>query len=98
MAGVDVASIIERRACTAALTKVNQIGTATETLEAVRVCRAGGWAQMVSHPSGETVNSFIADLAVGERVGEFKAGAPARSERVAKYSRLIEIEACATLP
>ena len=93
-----IAEAIERRACTAALIKVNQIGTVTETLEAMRVCRAAGWAQMVSHRSGETVDSFIADLAVASGCGEIKAGAPARGERVAKYNRLIEIEAATKLP
>ena len=93
-----IAEAVERRACTAALIKVNQIGTVTETLEAMRLCRAAGWAQMVSHRSGETVDSFIADLAVGCGCGEIKSGAPARGERVAKYNRLIEIEAGAKLP
>ena len=75
----------------AALIKVNQIGTVTETLEAIAVCRRGGYAQFVSHRSGETTDTFIADLAVGTGCGELKTGAPARGERVAKYNRLIEI-------
>ena len=64
----------------------------------MRVCREAGWAQMVSHRSGETEDSFIADLAVGSGCGQIKSGAPARGERIAKYNRLIEIEAVAHLP
>jgi enolase len=78
--------------------KVNQIGTVTETLEAMRLCREAGWAQLVSHRSGETEDTFIADLAVGSGCGLLKTGAPARGERVAKYNRLIEIEAREGLP
>jgi enolase 1/2/3 len=77
----------------AALIKVNQIGTVTETLDAMAVCRRGGYAQFVSHRSGETTDTFIADLAVSSGCGELKTGAPARGERVAKYNRLIEIAA-----
>ena len=77
----------------AALIKVNQIGTVTETLEAMAVCRRGGYAQFVSHRSGETTDTFIADLVVGGGCGELKTGAPARGERVAKYNRLLEITA-----
>ena len=65
----------------------------TETLEAMATCRRGGYAQLVSHRSGETTDSFIADLATGSGCGELKSGAPARGERVAKYNRLIEIAA-----
>jgi enolase len=93
-----IASAIERKAGNAALIKVNQIGTVTETLEAMRLCRQAGWAQMVSHRSGETEDTFIADLAVGSGCGQIKSGAPARGERVAKYDRLIEIEAGESLP
>jgi len=75
----------------AALIKVNQIGTVTETLEAIAVCRRGGYAQFVSHRSGETTDSFIADLAVSTGCGELKSSAPARGERVAKCNRLTEI-------
>ncbi len=78
--------------------KVNQIGTVTETLAAIAVCRKAGWTQMVSHRSGETEDTFIADLAVGSGCGQLKTGAPARGERVAKYNRLIEIEASEHLP
>jgi enolase len=79
----------------AALIKLNQIGTVTETLEAMAICRAAGYRQFVSHRSGETEDSFIADLAVGSGCGQLKAGAPARGERVAKYNRLLEIAASA---
>lgn len=77
----------------AALIKVNQVGTVTETLEALRLCREAGWAAMISHRSGETADDFIADLAVGSGCGQIKSGAPARGERVAKYNRLVTIEA-----
>jgi enolase len=77
----------------AALIKVNQIGTVTETLEAMRICHEAGYGQMVSHRSGETPDSFIADLAVATGCGQIKTGAPARGERVAKYNRLVQIEA-----
>jgi enolase len=77
----------------AALIKVNQIGTVTETLEAMAVCRRAGYRQFVSHRSGETEDHFIADLAVGTGSGQLKTGAPARGERVAKYNRLMEIAA-----
>lgn len=93
-----VADAIARKAGNAALIKVNQVGTVTETLETMRRCRAAGWAQMVSHRSGETEDAFIADLAVGSGCGQLKTGAPARGERVAKYNRLIEIEAAGNLP
>jgi len=84
---------ISRGIGNAALIKVNQIGTVTETLEAMAVCRRGGYAQFVSHRSGETTDTFIADLATGSGCGELKTGAPARGERVAKYNRLLEIAA-----
>ena len=84
---------ITRGVANAALIKLNQIGTVTETLEAMRLCREAGWAQMISHRSGETEDSFIADLTVATGCGQIKSGAPARGERVAKYNRLIEIEA-----
>ena len=88
-----IAEAIEKKAANASLIKVNQIGTVTETLEAIRVSREAGCAQMVSHRSGETEDAFIADLVVGAGCGQIKSGAPARGERVAKYSRLIEIAA-----
>jgi enolase len=83
---------IRRNAANAVLIKLNQVGTLTETIEAVDVARQAGWSTVVSHRSGETSDTFIADLAVGLGVGQIKAGAPARGERVAKYNRLLEIE------
>ena len=77
----------------AALIKVNQVGTVSETLEALRICRESAYAAMISHRSGETDDTFIADLAVGSGCGQIKSGAPARGERVAKYNRLLEIAA-----
>lgn len=77
----------------AALIKVNQVGTVSETLEALRVCRENNYGAMISHRSGETCDTFIADLAVGSGCGQIKSGAPARGERVAKYNRLAEIAA-----
>jgi enolase len=81
------------RLATAALIKPNQAGTVTETLEALAAARAAGWGAMLSHRSGETTDTFCADLAVAAGVGQIKAGAPARGERVAKYNRLLEIAA-----
>lgn len=83
---------IENKACNAALIKPNQAGTVTETIEVVRQSRAAGWKIMVSHRSGETNDSFIADFAVGVGADYVKFGAPARGERVAKYNRLLAIE------
>jgi len=88
-----IADAIRRGIANSALIKVNQIGTVTETLEAIATCRRGGYSQLVSHRSGETTDTFIADLAVSSGSGELKTGAPARGERVAKYNRLIEIAA-----
>jgi enolase len=76
----------------AVLVKPNQIGTLTETLEAVRLARRAGWATVMSHRSGETEDTSIADLAVAWATGQIKAGAPARGERTAKYNRLLRIE------
>jgi enolase len=89
---------IDKNAANAALIKLNQIGTVTETLEAMGLCRAGGWSQMVSHRSGETSDPFIADLAVATGCGQLKSGAPARGERVVKYNRLVAIEAADAYP
>ena len=86
-----IAEAVERGIANASLIKVNQIGTITETLEAFAVCRGAGYGAMVSHRSGETPDSFIADLAVGSGCGQLKSGAPARGERIAKYNRLLEI-------
>jgi enolase len=86
-----ITAAIGKHIANAALIKVNQIGTVTETLEAMRICHAAGYAAMVSHRSGETEDTFIADLAVATGAGQLKTGAPARGERVAKYNRLLEI-------
>ncbi|MGO9343232.1 MAG: phosphopyruvate hydratase [Acidimicrobiales bacterium] len=93
-----ITEAIARKIGNASLIKVNQIGTVTETLEAMRICREAGWSQFVSHRSGETEDTFIADLAVGSGCGHLKSGAPARGERVAKYNRLIEIETAESMP
>lgn len=93
-----ISEAVSRNVANSALIKVNQIGTVSETVEAMRVCRRAGYAQFVSHRSGETEDSFIADLAVGTGCGHIKSGAPARGERVAKYNRLMEIEAGGDLP
>jgi len=83
---------IELKACNALLVKLNQIGTITETMEAVQLCRDAGWRAVVSHRSGETEDATIADLAVAIGMGQIKTGAPARSDRVAKYNQLLRIE------
>jgi len=83
---------LEVKACNALLLKVNQIGSLTEAIEAANMSMANGWGVMVSHRSGETEDSFIADLVVGLRTGEIKTGAPCRSERLSKYNQLIRIE------
>ncbi len=88
-----IASAVRAGIGNAALIKVNQIGTVSETLEALAVCREAGYGAMISHRSGETTDSFIADLAVAAGCGQIKSGAPARGERVAKYNRLLEITA-----
>lgn len=81
-----------KKACTAILVKPNQVGTISETLEVVKKARKGNWKVIVSHRSGETEDTFIADFAVGVGADSTKFGAPARGERVAKYNRLLEIE------
>jgi enolase len=83
---------IAEHAANAVLIKVNQIGTLTETIGAIEMARAAGWAAMVSHRSGETEDTTIADLVVAVGTGQIKSGAPSRSERVAKYNRLLRIE------
>ena len=84
---------IEESSVNSALIKLNQIGSLTETLEAVELCHRTGWTAVVSHRSGETEDSTIADLAVALNTGQIKTGAPARSDRVAKYNQLLRIEA-----
>jgi enolase len=83
---------IEAGVANSILIKVNQIGTLTETLEAIRIARAAGYTAVMSHRSGETEDTTIADLAVATGVGQIKTGAPSRSDRVAKYNQLLRIE------
>ena len=83
---------IEAGVGNAILVKVNQIGTLTETLEAIEIAREAGYAAVMSHRSGETEDTTIADLAVATGVGQIKTGAPSRSDRVAKYNQLLRIE------
>jgi enolase len=89
---VRVKSAIAGGCCNSLLLKVNQIGSVTESIEAVRTAKAAGWSVMTSHRSGETEDTFIADLAVGLNTGQIKTGAPCRSERLAKYNQLLRIE------
>jgi len=83
---------IQEGAANAVLIKLNQIGTLTETMAAINMARKAGWGAMVSHRSGETVDSFIADLTVAMGTGHLKTGAPCRGERVEKYNQLLRIE------
>ena len=83
---------IDERAANALLVKLNQIGSLTETVAAVELCQRAGWAAVTSHRSGETEDATIADLAVALSMGQIKTGAPARSDRVAKYNQLLRIE------
>ncbi|EZG43260.1 enolase [Gregarina niphandrodes] len=82
----------EHDACNALLLKVNQIGSVTESIEAVKLAQSYGWGVMVSHRSGETEDTFIADLVVGLGTGQIKTGSPCRSERLAKYNQIMRIE------
>lgn len=82
----------QRGACNALLLKVNQIGSISEAIKAVKLAKLNGWGIMTSHRSGETEDNYIADLAVGLCAGQIKAGAPCRSERLAKYNQLLRIE------
>jgi len=83
---------IEKKTCNALLLKVNQIGSVSESIEASQMSKEAGWGVMMSHRSGETEDTFIADLAVGLRTGQIKTGAPCRSERTAKLNQLLRIE------
>jgi enolase len=83
---------IEADVANAILIKVNQIGTLTETLEAIELAKSAGYNSIISHRSGETEDTFIADLAVATQAGQIKTGAPSRSDRVAKYNQLLRIE------
>ncbi len=87
-----IARGISEKSANALLVKVNQIGTVSETLDAVSLAHRAGWRCMISHRSGETPDTFIADLAVATNAGQIKTGAPARGERVAKYNQLLRIE------
>jgi enolase len=89
---VRVKKAIQDGSCNALLLKVNQIGSVSESIEAVRMAKKAGWGVMTSHRSGETEDTFIADLAVGLNTGQIKTGAPCRSERLAKYNQLLRIE------
>ncbi len=84
---------IRENTCNALLVKLNQIGSLTETIEAAELCHRAGWRTVISHRSGETEDATIADLAVALNTGQIKTGAPARSDRVAKYNQLLRIEA-----
>ena len=88
-----IARAIEEKACNAALIKLNQIGTVSETIDAIHLCREAGWGFVISHRSGETEDTFMADFAVAMGGGQIKTGSVCRSERIAKYNRLLEIEA-----
>jgi len=81
-----------KKACNALLLKVNQIGSVTDSIDAVKLAKQNGWGVMTSHRSGETEDNYIADLAVGLCTGQIKTGAPCRSERLAKYNQLLRIE------
>lgn len=88
-----IARAIREHSCNAALIKLNQIGTVTETIAGIHLCRQAGWGFVISHRSGETEDSFMADFAVAMGGGQIKTGSMCRSERIAKYNRLLEIEA-----
>lgn len=83
---------IDENLANAALIKLNQIGTLSETIEAVQLCKDNNWGTFISHRSGETIDSFIADMTVGLRAGHLKTGAPSRGERIEKYNQLMRIE------
>jgi enolase len=88
-----IARGISEKSTNAVLIKLNQIGTVTETIEAIHLCRKAGWGFVISHRSGETEDAFMADFAVAMGGGQIKSGSACRSERIAKYNRLLEIEA-----
>ena len=88
-----IARGIKEKAANAVLIKLNQIGTVTETIEAIQMCQKAGWGYVISHRSGETEDTFMADFAVAMGGGQIKTGSACRSERIAKYNRLLEIEA-----
>jgi enolase len=84
---------IKEKTANAVLIKLNQIGTVTETVRTIELCRKAGWGYVISHRSGETEDAFMADFAVAMGGAQIKTGSACRSERIAKYNRLIEIEA-----
>jgi len=88
-----IARGIKEATTNAVLIKLNQIGTVSETMEAVHLCRKAGWGYVISHRSGETEDTFLADFAVAMGGSQIKTGSASRSERIAKYNRLLEIEA-----
>ena len=83
---------IELKAANSVLIKLNQIGTLTETLDAIQMAHRAGWTAVVSHRSGETEDTTIADISVAVNAGQIKTGAPSRTDRVAKYNQLLRIE------
>jgi enolase len=87
-----IQTAIDKKACNCLLLKVNQIGTVTESIAAHNLAKSNGWGTMVSHRSGETEDTFIADLVVGLSTGQIKTGAPCRSERLCKYNQILRIE------
>ncbi|EFA09610.1 enolase [Tribolium castaneum] len=87
-----IQTAVEKKACNCLLLKVNQIGSVTESIKAHLLAKSNGWGTMVSHRSGETEDTFIADLVVGLSTGQIKTGAPCRSERLAKYNQILRIE------
>ncbi|KAL7414758.1 enolase [Mrakia frigida] len=94
---IRIKTAIEKKACNGLLLKINQIGTISESIQATQLAQSSKWGVMTSHRSGETENTFIADLAVALKTGQIKTGAPCRSERVCKYNRLLRIEEEITL-
>jgi enolase len=88
-----IARGVKEKTTNAVLIKLNQIGTVSETIEAINMCRKAGWGYVISHRSGETEDTFLADFAVAMGGGQIKTGSASRSERIAKYNRLMEIEA-----
>merc|ERR1712086_880021 len=89
---MGIVQAVEENAANCLLLKVNQIGTISESIAAVKMSKQNGWGVMTSHRSGETEDSYIADLAVGLCTGQIKTGAPCRGERTAKYNQLLRIE------
>lgn len=89
---IRIKTAVEKNACNCLLLKVNQIGSVTESIDAHLLAKKNGWGTMVSHRSGETEDSFIADLVVGLSTGQIKTGAPCRSERLCKYNQILRIE------